>query len=471
MERFSLDWVARSIGAKAPGAPGATGVSTDTRTLRPGEVYFALRGERFDGAAFVPAAFARGASACVVGPGFAGDAPSGRALLRVDDPGRALLALAGCWRRELGVPVVAVTGSAGKTTTKELLAAMLGARRRTVAAPKSFNNAVGVPLTLLTADRATEVVVLEVGTSAPGEIATLAAVARPDVAVITCIGAAHLGGLGGVEGVAREKLSLLDHLAPGGAAVLNTDDPRLRAAAAARAAAGVAVSACGLGGGEAPAAAAAWRGELAGAGARSRLTVSCARSPDLVLELPQPGRAFALDVLLALAAAARLGVEPAAAGAALARFAAPPGRWAVREVAGVTLIDDAYNANPTSVRASLASFAAVGSSARRVAVLGGMRELGAEAPALHRAIGAELARVGVRRLVAVGEEARALAEGARAAGLAAVSEVADAAGVAAALGTLSAGDAVWFKASRAYRLEEAVRATAERLEAGGRAAA
>jgi len=462
MEATTLAQLARDVGAAAPrGAEGVRTdrVSTDTRTLRPGSVFFALRGPSFDGGRFVGQAFARGARAAVVGPGFDGSGVAGRPVLRVADPGQALLDLAAAYRERTGFRVVAITGSAGKTTTKDLLHAMASDALSAVRAERSFNNEVGVPLTLLAADGSTDVVVLEVGTNAPGEIERLAAVARPDVAVFTCIGAAHLERLGGLEGVAREKLSLLRHLRRDGAVVVNSDDLRLRAAASAYAnlRGPDAVTRCGFGDG------AGLRGALAPrADGRPAVAVTAGGRPLGELPLAVPGREHALDALLAYGAAERLGVPFAAAARGLLGYAPARGRFDVTRVAGVTLVDDTYNANPTSVGASLETFAGLAAPSERVVVLGDMKELGARSAELHRTVGRGVAQVGVARLVTVGAEAAEVARGAREAGLAAgrITEVADAAGVAAALrAELRPGRAVLFKGSRAGRLERAVAAT------------
>lgn len=458
MDAITLGRLARWIGAEGDVPAGRgdlllTSVSTDTRTLRPGAVFFALSGEHHDGARFARDAFARGARAAVVDRDV--DAGPGRPLLRVPCARAALAAFAAAYREALGFRVVAITGSAGKTTTKDLVHHLVRAGLGAVKAPASFNNDVGVPLTLLSADRATDVAVVEVGTSGPGEIARLAAIARPDVAVITCVAPAHLAGLGSVDGVAREKLSLLEALRPGGVAVLNGDDPRLRAAAAAHAAAGRAVRLCGLGDGV------DWRARPLAPGARPRAAVRAPGGRDLVIEQPVPGEPFLRSALLALAAARELGLEPGEAAARLPSFRPPQGRMNVTEIGGVTLVDDTYNANPASMAASLATLASLAGPEERVAVLGGMAELGPDGAEHHRAIGREAARRGLRLLVTVGDDARAIARGAREAGLPPerVVEVERADQVLEAVRPLLvAGRVVSFKASRVHRLERAVAA-------------
>ncbi len=464
MEAFTLGRLCRSIGVVTPpgfAAVTLTGVSTDTRSLEAGSVFFALSGENFDATAFVAKAFAAGARVAVVpedGPQFA----PGAIVLRVPGVRRALLDFAGSYRDELNYRVVAITGSAGKTTTKDLVHHMIRGRLKAVKAPKSFNNDVGVPLTLLSADRHTQVVVVEIGTNHPGEIAPLAAVAKPDVAVITCIGASHLEGLGSIEGVAREKLSMLSHVREGGAFVLNGDDLRLRGAASALGAVygSDAVTLAGFGEGL------RCRGRVRqdGDGWRMTTTQDGARGCDV--ELQTPGRPFALDTLLALTVARLLGVNGRTAAASLKTFSPPKGRLNLVRRAGVTLVDDTYNANPTSVCASLEAFASLAPPSARVAVLGEMKELGPGGSGHHRAVGRWVARVGVSALVTVGALARQIGVGASDAGLdpSRVIAVDDAADVSEAIETrLLQGNAVLFKASRACQLERAVEATRRRL--------
>lgn len=462
MESFTLGRLAHAIGAAQPvgHARIATGVSTDTRSIAPGDVFFAVSGANFNGALFLAEAFRRGALAAVVEQGAAPPAGSGP-ILWVPSVRQALLDFARSYREELGFTVVAVTGSAGKTTTKDMIFHLVSGRRRAIKAVKSFNNEVGVPLTIFQADAETEVAVLELGTNAPGEIAALAAVAQPDVAVITCIGQSHLERLGGIEGVAREKLSLLEHLSPRGSVVLNADDARLRAAGRAFAAAqgSERLSLCGA----QPDPETAWAGETVSKGRSWQVETRRAGKPGPTFTLPLPGQHLVTDALLALAVCEQIGLDPVACAADLATFDGSPGRFTIREAGGVTLVDDTYNANPTSVGASLEGFASLAPVGLRVVVLGAMGELGPDSERFHLEIGAAVARLGVARLVTVGTQAGAIASGARAAGLTAVTEVGTAEEAAERLGFLAPGAAILFKASRSERLERAVEATAARL--------
>jgi len=340
-----------------------------------------------------------------------------------------------------------------------------------------------VPLTILDADRSTEVIVVEVGTNHPGEIDRLGAIARPDVAAITCVAAAHLEGLGTIEGVAREKASLLRHIRPGGTAVLNADDMRVRGMASALretrgddavVLAGFSEDACVQG-----RVSASFLGDSLSPGSVLQVRAThlrgawagwTRRAPHQMV-VPVPGHHNARNALMALACCEAVGVNPTRAADALATFRAPEGRWNVETIAGVTLIDDTYNANPASVTAALETFASIGDPHGRIVVLGGMLELGAQAAEHHRAVGRWVARIGVEKLVTVGDEARWIAEGAVAGGLAAgrVRHAGTATEVDPAIRTsLRPGAAILFKGSRRCGLDEAVRLVRGRLEADRR---
>ncbi len=447
------------------------GVSTDSRTTARGDVFFALSGPRHDGHLHLDAAFDRGAVAAVVaGERIAAlrDRNPGRVLLAADSPLDALGSLARAWRRESGARVVAVTGSCGKTTTKDMIAtALRAAGKRCVAAPRSFNNNVGLPLTLLSLASDDEVAVVELGTSAPGEIAALAAIARPDVAVLTCIGESHLQHLGSAEGVLAEKMSIVDHLRPDGlrTVVVNGDDPRLAGAASRLAvrAGGPRVTTVGRASDDprdddhdvrARVDSAGWDGvsfQILPDGARVRL--SC-----------PGGRHLVSNALLAVGALGALGIDTEVAAAGLAGFEPPEGRFRLHRAGGVVLVDDTYNANPTSVRAALEAVSEL-AGRRLVLVLGDMRELGACSAERHREVGRAAAALQPLRLVAVGPLAREIASGARDAGLPidrieVADDPLDAAD--AIVDDLRSGDVVLFKASRVVALERAV-ARVERL--------
>jgi UDP-N-acetylmuramoyl-tripeptide--D-alanyl-D-alanine ligase len=359
--------------APAPSGNVYAGVSTDSRTVAPGDLYVALLGERFDGHEFVADALARGAGGAVVSRPVAGAA--GAPVYAVADTLVALGALAAHRRAALDVPVVAITGSVGKTTTKDLTRGALAASLRVHATRGNLNNRVGMPLTLLATPGDVQVVVLELGTNEPGEIAALARIARADVGVVTTVGEAHLEKLGSVEGVLTEKLDLLRNLAPAATAVVG-DEPSFLTAAARGVWGRVRVA------GWSERADAGLRPEGAEADATGAYRFRWRGHP---VGLSLPGRHVVLDALLALATAELLGVPAHAAARGVSGVGAGSLRGEVRRMGDLTVLVDCYNANPASTRAALDTLAAR-PGGKRVAVLGSMLELGAAAPELHGAV-------------------------------------------------------------------------------------
>jgi UDP-N-acetylmuramoyl-tripeptide--D-alanyl-D-alanine ligase len=387
-------WTAQSVTA-ALGLPAASwdhtyqGISTDTRTLREGELLVALKGLRFDAHDYLSDARLAGVGAVVVRR----DTPRwpGFDWFEVDDTLVALGQLARHRRDALAGPVVAITGTAGKTSTKELAAAALGARLRVHKSERNLNNLVGVPLTLLAAPDEAEVAVVECGASVPGEIARMREIVRPDVAVVTSVDAAHLEGFGDLDGVFREKAALLEGVAT---AVVGAVPPRL--AEAARRTAKRVITA-GLEG------SADWTAESVTLlpDARPRFRVR-----GVEVELPLRGRHMVANALLALAVADALGVPLDLAAAALADARLPGGRSEVLQIEGVTVINDCYNANPASFAAALDLLAALRNAPgaqRAVVVAGTMRELGAASRELHREVAGQVAEARPDLVAAVGE--------------------------------------------------------------------
>jgi len=425
-----------------------TGVSSDSRTLRAGEVLFAIRGGNFDGHDFLPQACAAGAAACVADARGAAalGADFGVPLIVVDDTVAALGRLARHHRRSASARVIAVTGSNGKTTTKGMIAHALAAWKPTCAAQRSFNNQIGVPLTLLACTADDAFLVVEIGTNAPGEVAALAALAEPDIGVLTGIGDAHLAGLGGREGVAREKYSLFDQLRPGGWAFIESVAARRVSGWPRRPELDWIVYGCD---GDADV-------RLGGITTDIRQTEAtiAGRWP---LRLSAGGAHNALNATGAFAVCTRLGMEPAEVLAALATFRLPEMRMHVRELGGFTVVEDCYNANPTSMAAAIDLLAAT-RGCRRVLVVGEMAELGADAEALHRAAGQRAAAAGVDVIVSIGTQARCVSEAAAgASSTVRTRHFADAAAAAEGLrGMLGTGDTVLIKGSRAARLERLV---------------
>ena len=398
-------------------APGPLRATIDSRAILPGDLFFGLPGSNTDGGRFAAGALTAGAWGALVSPGHADDALAAGAgvVLVAGDPLAALQALARAWRRELGAKVLAITGSTGKTSTKDLLAAMLRQDRRVVASEQNHNTEIGLPLTILGAPPATEALVLEMAMRGAGQIAELAAIAEPDVGVIVNVGPVHLELLGTIEDVAAAKAELLAGLRHGATAVLPAHEPLLDPHR---------------------------RDDLR--------TVTFGAGGDVAelgeLELPFSSAHMRSNALAALAAARAVGARPR--GLLEVELSALRGQRI--ELPGpVLVIDDCYNANPMSMRAALDDLAA-SASGRRVAVLGDMLELGPDEARFHEQIGAHAERSGVDVLIAVGPLAAHM--GAAFGGE--VHAVGDAAAAAALTGeVVRPGDTVLVKASRGVGLE------------------
>ncbi len=452
--------------ARPKGDAELTGVSIDSRTIRPGEVFFAFRGERFDGHDFVHAAVEAGAGMVVLErDSVARNLPRQVGVARVGDARKSLMRLSKAYRKRLdNMKLVAVTGSVGKTTTVRLIEGALSAKLRVVASQKSFNNDIGVPLTLLRARPGDQAVICEVGMNSPGEIAALGALLEPDVAVITRIGRAHIGHLGSREAIAREKGSLLTFLRPGGLAVIPANEPLLEDFA--RTAPNLVTF--GLEG-DADLRVSRIRQESDASGARVRFTLN-ERSE---FEAPMIGEHNALNAAAAIAVARRFGLDEDAIRQGLANAKAPAMRMQVREIGGALVYNDAYNASPESTIAAVRTFAGAAANAnRRVVILGDMRELGEFAETAHQEVAEAILEAGnIDKVVAIGALALHTAErllrdwpAARVLMLPDL-DGAHASRVAAAI---EPGDAALLKGSRAMaleRVEEALGARRERASA------
>jgi UDP-N-acetylmuramoyl-tripeptide--D-alanyl-D-alanine ligase len=430
------------------------GVSIDTRTLKQGELFVAVAGARFDGHDFLANAASRGAAAALVHKDVV--APPGLDLVRVSDTTAALGELARHVRMSVGLPLVAITGSTGKTTTKEMTAALLETRGPVLKTEANLNNRYGVPLTLFRLEPEHSAAVLEMGMSAAGELSGLTRIARPDVAVITNVAAVHLEFFESVDAIAKAKAEILEGLRPFGAAVLNWDDPRTRAI------------------GQQHKGDVVWFGKdrMCDVSAENlRGTVHGMRF-DLRLEgqrhdvfLPLPGPHFVQNFLAAAAAAHRLGVAPEQIAARASELKAASRRGQVSRLGqGITLLDDSYNSNPVAV---LAAVQALGMSAqgRRIAFLGDMLELGPDAARLHEETGASVAGA-LDVLAGVGALSASLLKGAGKAGLAkhSLHWFADAQQAGAAASEIvKPGDAVLVKGSRGVRMEQVAEALVARF--------
>ena len=419
------------------GDPSGTvsGSSIDSRSVKAGELFFAIRGPSNDGHDFVPDALAKGAVAAVVRSDYRGEG----LLLHVADASLALSQLAAKARKDWGGTVVAVTGSSGKTTTKDTIAALLEDFLPVAKSQGNLNNEYGLPLSLLRIPEQVRTAVVEVGINNVGEMRRLAEIAAPDVAVVTNVGTAHVGNFASVDEIAAEKGRLVEALAPTGTAVLNADDDRVAAFCDKHSGA---VVTYGI---ECSADLRAHDIELLGAdGARFRLN-------GLPMHSPLAGRHNVYNVMAAAATATALGVGPERLAGPLSRLRPSVMRGRVSRIGGVTLIDDCYNANPPAVEAMLEVLRGT-SATRRIAVLGEMRELGVRSQELHRRVGAAVGRAGIDHLVAVTGDA---AEIAAAAGIPSEFHASPEAAGSALAGLLRQGDAVLFKASRGVQLERA----------------
>ncbi len=385
-----------------------TGISIDTRTLVPGDAFFAITGENSDGHAYVARAFAAGAAVAVVAADRAGDLPESP-LLVVPDVLAALTDLARAARARSAAGIVAVTGSVGKTTTKEALRLALSAEGETHASAASYNNHWGVPLSLARMAREARFGVFEIGMNHPGEITPLVRLVRPQVAIITTVEPVHIAQFSGIEEIADAKSEIFDGLEPGGTAVLNRDNGQFERLAASAAAKGVdRIVTFG--------ADPASDVRLVDVALHPRCSVLVAdvMGTPVTLKIGMPGRHIVQNVLAVLAAVHLLGADLALAALALARLHPPPGRGVPLDLAlaggSATLLDESYNANPASMRAAIdvLSRTPVGPRGRRIAVLGDMLELGTEGEMHHRDLAEALIAARIDRVFCSGPLMHAL---------------------------------------------------------------
>ena len=398
---MSLVEAARALGTRVTGADAHFhSVATDSRHFKAGSLFVALRGERFDGHEFVAAVARAGAAGAIVDGAFKGDA-AGMPLLVVEDTRAALGRLAAAWRSRFAIPLIAVAGSNGKTTVKEMIAAILREQfgaEQVLATEGNFNNDIGLPLTLLRLRDHHRAAVVEIGMNHPGETAVLAAIARPTVALVNNAQREHQEFMKSVADVAREHAALPASLSRGGVAVLNADDEHVAIWREAAQGAGATLRDFGL-------------GEQAAVRAGYQLEQFSSRlelvSPEgsAIVELPLPGLHNVRNALAAVAAAGAAGASLAAASRALAAFSAVKGRMQRKNArGGAVLIDDTYNANPESVHAAIEVLAACAEP--RVLVLGDMGEVGEQGPAFHAEVGEHARRARLSDLLTMGDLAR-----------------------------------------------------------------
>lgn len=467
MPNFSAREVAQWTGGQwFFGQPGTiAGISTDSRVLRRGALFVALRGTSFDGHAFIGAAVARGAVGAVISENIDAVAHRDLPLLRVPDTAQALRDIAANYRRQSRVAVIAVTGSVGKTTVKEMVADVLMRRLRVARTQGNWNNDIGLPLSLLAMEPQTQIGVFELGMNHPGELSPLCRMLQPDWGLITAIGPVHLKFFESVEAIVFEKSALLQSLPSDGVAFLRCDEPYfeiLRAAAPCR------VITLGLSGvpdyfGIPPDA----QGQIE---IRERATGEVCR-----LQAPLPGRHHTANILYAAAVGRAHGLAWDDIRAALEGYRSLPMRWERQSVAGVTVINDAYNANPLSMLAALRTFAELpiaelSVKGGRWLLLAGMLELGASEERWHQELGSSLAAGPWSGIITVGALGAIIARAAVNAGMSAaqVFACADHAAAAEVLSRcLQPGDAVLVKASRGQHLEQVLALWGQRAIARG----
>ena len=387
---WTLERVAHALNTGPRAAHALSGISTDTRSIRTGDVFVALVGENFDGHTFLQTAKERGAAAFIVSNAMAA-AGLGIPTFVVEDTLVALGKLATAWRRVWGGPVIAVAGSNGKTSTKDMLRAALGSAYDVHATAGNFNNLVGVPLTLLALPQHTEIAIIEIGTNAPGEVAALRAIAEPDMAVLTSIGEEHLEGLGDLAGVFREETAIFHKV---DVAIVPTAHPDVLPVALAQA---NHVVTAGLASGDVQPS--AWGLAEDGTG---WLTYN-----GIMVKLALRGAHQVANAMLVLAVAEACSVPLEGAAEALRTMPVPNMRGVWEEIGSAVLINDAYNANPASARAAIELLNGVGEGRQRVAVLGSMRELGAQADLQHDEVARTAIASKATLIAAVGDFAAA----------------------------------------------------------------
>lgn len=441
---YSLGQLAEAIGTDTDsGARVFRRASTDSRTIMPGDVFFALRGERFDGNRFVRDAFLKGAIGAVTT-----EACAGGPCLVVPDPLEALQQFAAYHRRQFDIPLLALTGSCGKTTTKDMTSRLLSTKLRVVKTQGNLNNEIGCPRSLLQIDTDTDMAVIEMGANHPGEIARLCTLARPTEAAITIIAPAHLEGFGNIENVAKAKGEIVESLPSNGTFYVNTDD--VRCVDIAKTFSGekirfghsgdVALETC----------------EVTGPG-EMRLRIN----PVGELRLPLACRAHAVNVLLAIAVALRHGVTEFEGP--LREACAASTRFNLLPLGPLTIIDDSYNANPASMAAALQALSEWPTPGARFAVLGDMLELGDVAATLHGEVGARAAASHADHVFVLGAHAHDVVRAAQAAGAPDAEAFEDPSDIAeAVLRSARHGDVLLVKGSRGMRMERVIDALRER---------
>ena len=427
-------------------------ISTDSRTIKKGELFVALRGENFDGHKFVGATAKGGAAGAIVDLKWKGKVPKKFAIIQAQDSLLAYQNLAANYRKSLPIKVLAITGSNGKTSTKDFGASVLGRKFRVTKTQGNFNNHVGLPRTILEATARDEVAVWEIGMNHPGEVAALAKIAAPAAAIITNIGIAHIEFMGTREAIAKEKGALAEAVGAEGTVILNADDPFSKGIAGRSRARVI------------------FAGTKDGTIRAIDIQQSADGSEFTILEgahqchaqLPVPGLHMVQNALLAVAAGRAFGLSLEEAAAGLASAPLTKARLQIKEINGVQFLDDSYNANPDSMKAALQTLVELDTDGKRIAVLGEMRELGEETQRGHEEVGEEAAAFGIDQLIGIGEMGAVISRAAEDAGLEKSAAVGSTSEAAELLRNIAVpGDLVLIKGSRLARTENVIEAFAK----------
>ena len=451
MEKITLSQLLEAVDGRLLGdfsdlhAPVSL-VDTDSRAIHPGSLFIPLTGERFDGHAYINSALEGGAAGCLTAQERDSYLP-GKFYVKVANAQRALRDLAAWYRERFSIPFIGVTGSVGKTTTKDMLAAVLGVKYKVLKTEGNHNNTVGLPLTLLDLDSSHEIAILEMGMDRPGEIDYLASAVKPDVGVITNIGDAHIERLGSRENILKAKCELLPHIKEGGIVILNGDDTLL---AGLKGKTPVPAVCCGQGED------CDCRAQITGGDGVSHIHCRLITPKmDREVKIPALGEHMIYPALIAAAVGERFGLTPDQIEEGISQFVPTRMRMNIlHRGAGITILDDTYNANPQSMRAAI-SVLADSHGSYKTAILGDMLELGPFAPALHTGVGEYLGEVKIDCLVAVGQLAEHIAQGARDAGVPQVIQCRDREEARAVLPQVVRPDStILLKASRGMKLEE-----------------
>lgn len=455
MNPLSILQIAEHSGAKLEQGDGKIvieRISTDSRTIKKGELFVALRGENFDGHKFIEATAKAGAGGALVDLKWNGKVPAKFAIIRAEDTLLAYQNLAANYRKALSIKVLAITGSNGKTSTKDFAASVLGRKFRVTKTQGNFNNHVGLPRTILEATSKDEVAVWEIGMNHPGEVAPLARIAAPNAAIITNIGVAHIEFMGTREAIAKEKSALAEAVAAEGAVILNADDPFSKGIAE-RARAHV-----------------IFAGTKEGTVRATDIQQSAGGSEFTIIEgahrcrahLPVPGLHMVQNALLAVAAGRAFGLSLEEAAAGLASAPLTKARLQIKEINGVQFLDDSYNANPDSMKAALQTLVELDAEGKKIAVLGEMRELGTETERGHEEVGEAAAAFGIDHLIGIGEMGAIISRAAEKAGLEKSNVVGSTSEAAEVLLEIAApGDLILIKGSRLARTEDVIEAFAK----------